>query len=227
MLVFAKSCDDHDVPSRRTSCPRPAFSALSLHRLDGFISPRPVWRGVQFDPSAFVASTRSLVPLERLRDDLQEHLRDRKQVHGRRRFFFVPRLGCYLRILCLLRFVSSLPFRQKLRLQQQQTCVRFFFLLFFFQVAAGAERNPHSQTFFLVNVDRTWDRSCTTSSTGITPTSSWCPPSSAAWGARFPTFGSRCLGRRSLNRHRSPGRRVVPQLAGELSPVLASTDRQQ
>lgn len=34
----------------------------------------------QFDPSAFVASTRSLVPLERLRDDLQEHLADRKQV---------------------------------------------------------------------------------------------------------------------------------------------------
>ncbi|CAM9236441.1 unnamed protein product [Ectocarpus sp. 6 AP-2014] len=33
----------------------------------------------QFDPSAFVASTRSLVPLERLRDDLQEHLADRKQ----------------------------------------------------------------------------------------------------------------------------------------------------
>ncbi|CAM9435933.1 unnamed protein product, partial [Hapterophycus canaliculatus] len=33
----------------------------------------------QFDPPAFVASTRSLVPLERLRDDLQEHLMDRKQ----------------------------------------------------------------------------------------------------------------------------------------------------
>ena len=34
----------------------------------------------QFDAAAFVASTRSLVPLERLRDDLQDHLRDRKQV---------------------------------------------------------------------------------------------------------------------------------------------------
>lgn len=35
---------------------------------------------VKFDPSALVATTRSLVPLERLRDDLQEHLTDRKQV---------------------------------------------------------------------------------------------------------------------------------------------------
>lgn len=35
---------------------------------------------VKFDPSTLVATTRSLVPLERLRDDLQEHLTDRKQV---------------------------------------------------------------------------------------------------------------------------------------------------
>ncbi|CAM9593693.1 unnamed protein product [Ectocarpus fasciculatus] len=38
-----------------------------------------VFDDAQFDPSAFVASTRSLVPLERLRDDLHEHLADRKQ----------------------------------------------------------------------------------------------------------------------------------------------------
>lgn len=129
MLVYATNCDNHGVLHVEHLVPAPHFLPSLLIVWTGLFRPGAVWRGVQFDPSAFVASTRSLVPLERLRDDLQEHLRDRKQVHGRRRFFFCPSFGVLL-AHTLLRFVSSLPFRQKLRLQQ--TCVRLFFSSFFF-----------------------------------------------------------------------------------------------
>lgn len=56
----------------------------------------------QFNPAAFVASTRSLVPLERLRDDLQEHLRDRKQV-----------LAQSVAGVCVFFLCSDIPFAQK------------------------------------------------------------------------------------------------------------------